>query len=77
MCIAVPMKIVGISQDEKTARVCVAGNCMDVNSSLITPKMGDYVLVHAGCAMQMISKETADEIMELFDELEELAKDES
>ena len=77
MCIAAPMKVIEIHYEKNTAKVCMSGNYMDVNISLISPKVGDYVLVHAGCAIEIVKKETANEILELFDVLEELATDES
>ena len=33
-------------------------------------KLGDYVLVHAGFAMQVVQKQEVDEMLALFDEME-------
>lgn len=77
MCIAAPMQVTQIDRENNTAKVTVSGNTIQVNISLISPEVGDYVLVHAGCAIEIINKEAADEITELFDMLEELAADES
>ena len=71
MCIAIPGKIVSI--DTTKAKVDFNGNIVDVNVGLIDPKVGDYVLVHAGCAIEVMSKDKALELIELFRELEELA----
>ncbi len=70
MCIAIPGKIISI--DSTKAKVDFNGNLVDVNVGLIDPKVGDYVLVHAGCAIEVMSKDKALELIELFHELEEL-----
>ena len=36
------------------------------------PKVGEYVLVHAGCAIQKINEEYAKETLEVFKELSEV-----
>lgn len=71
MCIAIPGKI--ISLDPPKAKVDFSGNIVNVNVGLIDPAMGDYVLVHAGCAIEIMPKDRALELIELFRELEELA----
>jgi len=71
MCIAIPGKIVSI--DSRMAKVDFNGNIVDVNVGLIDAKVGDYVLVHAGCAIEVMSKDSALELIELFHDLEELA----
>ncbi len=70
MCIAIPGKIISI--DHTKAKVDFNGNRIDVNVGLIDPKVGDYVLVHAGCAIEVMSKDQALELIELFRDLEEL-----
>jgi len=74
MCIAVPMQVVSV--DGENAKVSLAGNLLDVNISLVDAKAGDYVLVHAGCAIEIVDTDTAKEILEIFDKLEEIAADE-
>lgn len=71
MCIAIPGKIISI--DSPRAKVDFNGNVVDVNIGLIDPVVGDYVLVHAGCAIEVMSKDKALELIELFQDLEELA----
>lgn len=71
MCIAIPGKIISI--DPPKAKVDFNGNVVDVNVGLIDPVVGDYVLVHAGCAIEIMSKDKALELIELFHDLEELA----
>ena len=74
MCIAVAAKIIEIDSGGKSARASVFGNELNINVSLVSPKVGDYVLVHAGCAIEIIKKEMADEITELYLAMEELAE---
>jgi hydrogenase expression/formation protein HypC len=72
MCLAVPGKIVKIL-NELTARVDLAGVERDVSLELVPEAgEGDYVLVHAGFAIQVIDEEEAQKSLELFKELMEL-----
>ena len=75
MCIAVPMEILEIDENNKTGRAILSGNEINVNLSLISPKIGDYVLVHAGCAIEIIQKEPAEEILSILKMLEESANE--
>lgn len=65
MCIAVPGQIIDISNKEATV------NIMDVetivNIQLISePKVGDYVLVHAGCAIEKLDKVYFNDLSNIF-----------
>lgn len=71
MCIAIPGKV--IATDGTTAQVDFKGNTVDVNVGLVDPKPGQYVLVHAGCAIEVMEQDKATELMDLFSELEELS----
>ena len=71
MCIAIPGKIVSIEFPK--AKVDFNGNLVDVNVGLVDAAAGDYVLVHAGCAIEVMAKDRAMELIDLFQELEELA----
>ncbi len=70
MCIAIPGKIVSI--DYPKAKADFNGNLVDVNVGLVDAKLGDYVLVHAGCAIEVMSKDRAMDLIELFQEIEDL-----
>jgi len=49
---------------------------MNVNITFINePKIGDYVLVHAGCAIQKIDEDYAIETLKIFKELSEAIKE--
>lgn len=69
MCVAVPGKVIKIK--DQTANVDVLGNTCDVNVRLVDVKPGDYVLIHAGCAIEVLEKDTAEEILDLYQELED------
>lgn len=69
MCVAIPGKVMEIRGDY--ARVNVMDNITDVNIKLVDAGIGDYVLIHAGCAIEVISGEIAGDILRLFSELQE------
>ena len=74
MCIAVPAKIEQIL--EGNAIVNYNGVKVKVNIMFIeNPKIGDYVLVHAGCAIQKIDEDYAKETLEIFRELSEVIEE--
>jgi len=71
MCLAIPAKIVTIEHDK--ARVDFGGGVIrEVNVTLVNANVGDYVLVHAGYAIQVLEKEEALETLRLWDEILEL-----
>ena len=70
MCVAMPGKILEIN-DHK-AKVTFTGMEMNADVRMVDAKVGDYVLVHAGCAIEVLSQSRAEEMLEIFKELEEL-----
>ncbi|MCL2323042.1 MAG: HypC/HybG/HupF family hydrogenase formation chaperone [Oscillospiraceae bacterium] len=75
MCVAVPGKVIEIDREKDIAKVSVLGNLLNVNVSLIYPEIGDYVLIHAGCALEIVKEDTAKEMEELYKLLEESYED--
>ncbi len=69
MCVAVPGKVIEIH--DKTAKVDVLNNICEVNISLVNPAIGDYILVHAGYALEVMKEDMAKELIHIFEELEE------
>lgn len=68
MCLAVPARIIEINGD--LAKVDFGGGVVrEVNISLVDAKVGDYVLVHAGYAIQVLEMEEAEEILMLWKEI--------
>lgn len=70
MCVALPGKVTAV--DGRKATVDFSGNTVEAEAGLVSVHPGDYVLVHAGCILQVLSKEESDSITELFEELEEV-----
>ncbi len=69
MCVAVPGKVIEINGH--MAKVDIKNNIFEANVSLVSASIGDYVLIHAGCVLEVLKKDMAEEILWLFDELEE------
>ena len=72
MCLAVPVQVVTVEGDEAT--VALEGNMRTANLSLVDDAaVGDWVLLHAGFAIEKISPEEAKETLGLLREAGELA----
>ena len=70
MCLAIPGKIVAIDKKKEYATIDYGdGTKRKANVSLINVKTGDYVLVHAGFAIQILDEKEANETLELFREM--------
>ena len=69
MCVAMPGKVIEVY--EKDALVDFSGNSVRAIAGLVPVAVGDYVLVHAGCILQRLSAGEAQDLMDLFEELEE------
>ncbi len=74
MCLAIPSRIV--STDGMTAVVDVCGARREANLMLLPEEVtpGDFVLVHAGFAMQTVDRETAEESLRFFSRLVKAAE---
>ena len=71
MCVAYPGKVNKINNDG-TAQVDFDGNMVNAMSGLVKIKEGDYVLVHAGCIIQVMDEKEALELSDLFKEMESI-----
>jgi hydrogenase expression/formation protein HypC len=68
MCLAIPAKVVSIKEDK--AKVDFGeGVLREVNVTLVKAKVGDYVLVHAGYAIQVLDEKEAQETIRLWNEI--------
>ena len=68
MCLAVPGKITSL--EETSAEVDMQGVMIEADVSLIDdPKIGDWVIVHTGFAIQKYSEEEAAETLRLLKEI--------
>jgi len=68
VCLAIPSKIIEIR--DSSATIDVYGAQRDISLLLIedTVDIGDYVLVHAGFAIQKLQQDEAQETLKLFDQ---------
>jgi hydrogenase expression/formation protein HypC len=71
MCVAFPGLIKKITGHY--AQVDFAGTMARVNLALVEAKVGDYVLVHAGMAIEVMQEGQARELTELYQEVEAAA----
>jgi hydrogenase expression/formation protein HypC len=68
MCLAIPALVVDLLPDDM-ARIELDGVRKDISLSLVEDvKVGDYVIVHVGYALQKLDPETAAETLVLFAE---------
>jgi len=69
MCLAYPGKVIELDGD--FARVDFGEGTIreGVNVSLVQAKIGDYVLVHAGYAIQIVDETEARETLRLWQEI--------
>jgi len=67
MCLAIPGKIVKIEGEH--AIVDYGGAVRRANISLVDAKVGDYVIVHAGFAIQKLDEREATETLKVWEEL--------
>lgn len=75
MCLAVPGKV--LERQDMLATIEVGGVTRKVSLMLLPEaQVGDFVLIHAGFAVQRIDKEEAEKTLALFKELEEYAANE-
>ena len=70
MCLAIPGKIVEIDSNKEHATIDYGdGTKRKANVILVDAKIGDYVLVHAGFAIQVLDEKEAQETLDLFREM--------
>ena len=71
MCLAIPGEIIKLNKD--TAKVSIMGVESEINIQIIEePRVGDYVLIHAGCAIKKIDIEYFEELTEMLELLSEV-----
>ncbi|MEE8360081.1 MAG: HypC/HybG/HupF family hydrogenase formation chaperone [Candidatus Omnitrophota bacterium] len=68
MCLAIPMEIVKIKGDTAMARADGLEREVDVRF-LKDVKKGDFVVIHAGFAIEKIDKKNAEETIKLYKEM--------
>ena len=63
MCVALPGKVIELN--EKNAVIDFNGNQVTARAGLVDIKVGDYVLVHAGCIIQKVSQQDMQDLESL------------
>lgn len=67
MCLAIPGKIVNIDGD--MGDVDFGGVTRKANLSMVDAQVGDWAVVHAGFAIQLMDEEDAQETIRLWNEV--------
>jgi len=68
MCLGIPMKI--LSKNGERAVVALGGTKREISIALIgDAKTGDYVIVHAGFAIEKLDERRAKETLGIFKEM--------
>ncbi|CCJ33331.1 MULTISPECIES: HypC/HybG/HupF family hydrogenase formation chaperone [Caloramator] len=76
MCLAVPLKVIEIDGNDAVAEL--DGIKMKIRVDFVKDiKIGDYVYVHAGFAINKLDEKLAKENLELFREVANAAKNKS
>ena len=63
MCVALPGKVIEIT--DRDAVVDFNGNQVTARAGLVDVKVGDYVLVHAGCVIQKVTQQDMEDLENL------------
>ena len=70
MCLAIPGKIIEIDNNKEHALVDYGdGTKRKANITLVKVNIGDYILVHAGFAIEVLNEKEAQETLDLFREM--------
>jgi hydrogenase expression/formation protein HypC len=72
MCLGIPAKIIEIDPSAEKAKADFGGITRTINISLVDTKPGDYVIVHAGFAIQTMDEQAAKETLSIFQQILEM-----
>jgi hydrogenase expression/formation protein HypC len=79
MCLAIPGKVISIAGDDSVFRmgkIDFGGVIKEVNLCYVPEvKLGDYVIIHVGFALNIIDEEEAQKVFEYLREMEELGSE--
>ena len=69
MCLGIPLEVIELIPSDR-ARVKTGGVSLEISLQLVSNvAVGDYVLVHAGFAIEVMDIDAADETLKLLDEM--------
>lgn len=78
MCLAIPGRIESIENEDelmRMGRVDFSGVVKEINLAYVPEaKIGDYVLVHVGFAINTIDEEEANKVFEYLRQIQELGE---
>jgi hydrogenase expression/formation protein HypC len=73
MCLSIPAQVISIEGD--IAQASVGGTIVSAGLQMVEDvKVGDYILIHTGFALQKISEEEAQETLQTIREYEDFNK---
>ncbi|MCS7095649.1 MAG: HypC/HybG/HupF family hydrogenase formation chaperone [Candidatus Bathyarchaeota archaeon] len=76
MCLAIPARVIDLDISKGVAKVDFGeGVLREVDVSLVDVKVGEYVLIHAGYAIQTLSPEEAEETLRIWSEILQAEKE--
>ncbi|WP_405315793.1 HypC/HybG/HupF family hydrogenase formation chaperone [Methanobrevibacter sp.] len=77
MCIAAPAQVVEINREDNWLYADFGGARQQAKLDLLPEvEVGDYVLIHAGYAIEKLTEEAAKESLEAWEELLEVIEEE-
>jgi hydrogenase expression/formation protein HypC len=72
MCLALPVKVIALGDDDK-ATVDLGGVKKEISLALLDDvAVGDYVILHVGYALSKLDPEEAEKTLALFAEMEQV-----
>ena len=67
MCLALPARVVAVDEQTDMATVALGEVKKDVSLALVEDvRVGDFLLIHVGYALNKVSAEEAERTLELF-----------
>lgn len=73
MCLGIPAKVLEITKEEggssRKAKVDFGGVSREIDISLVDVRVGEYVIVHAGFAIEILDEAEALESLKVWTEL--------
>lgn len=69
MCLAIPGKILKVKEGENLAKVDFGGVRREVRVDLVDARIGDWIIVHAGYAIEKLNEKDAQETLKYWEEI--------
>jgi len=76
MCVGIPARVIEVFPETDTADVEIGGIVRRAGIHLVdSVKPGQYVILHAGFAIQVLDEEAAKETLELLEQIADPSED--